>query len=351
MTLQCDLGPQFISEEFKNLCDRYHISVHYSSAANHKSCSHAEERQSDINNALRRILLGKQEGWLQALPQVILGLNSTAAAVTGNSAFELFYARRPRTAVNFYLPTNPVTVASEATLVRRAQNGMQLFEDSTQKRVESHRETDKYYKAEGTRIFEVNEPALLFSETCPKGRVAKLWPKYRKVIITEKLPRHTYRVKLADTQRELPHIVHVDRLKHVNKEPAPAVKNDVNTPTNGPATVEGQADSAEKTRQTPTAVNITAGKNSEQNDIRQQRTALEQLQSQKDGQAATAQWDEIERIVARRRNPRNRATYLYKVRWRGYDPTHDTWLPAKYITADAISEFRKTLQGRRVGRR
>jgi len=100
---------------------KHMIDLNLGAVQNHRSQSHAEERQRDIATALRRILLGAQERWIEVLPTVVLGLNCAASSIRGVSTFEIFYARQPRTSVTFNLPENVLASEAERSLIKRAE--------------------------------------------------------------------------------------------------------------------------------------------------------------------------------------------------------------------------------------
>ena len=57
------------------------------------------------------------------------------------------------------------------------------------------------------------------------------------------------------------------------------------------------------------------------------------------GNCKWKQWYEVDRILATRWQNRKRE---FKVRWSGYGPEHDLWVPRENLTPAAVNEFLKT---------
>ena len=331
-----DSGSNFTAKMFTEFMEQFNIQHRTTCVANHKSLSILERRNREINAAIRKTLLKRNEEWLTALPQILLALNNTVSTVTKISPSELFLARKVKFLSLNQLPEGQIDPFKD-TLLSRSEDSQFAIDEATYKQTENRQNADKYYKAKGLITYCKDESVLLYYESAPKAEVDKLFPSYKLCKVVGVLENNSYRLSDFHTGAVLMGRYHASRLKKAPAEIRTETGTIIKT-TTVPELITDDVTQNEQKRSTtdderPTRTKksikkLSAGETQSSGEPNQgSQIQLENHEEQ--------QWYEIEDIVRRRRN--SSGSWLYLVKFKNAELK---WLPARDISQTALDYFR-----------
>lgn len=266
-----DRGSVFASKFLQALYEAIGIKSSMSTAYHPQTDGKTERVNQEIEQYLRTFCAYRQDDWVQWLPIAEFALNSRVHSSTGKAPFELIYGYIPE----FQVPANPTTMVPEANERLRA---LKEAQEDAKAALQLTAERMKRFFDHGVLKapqFEVGNRVYLERERHPKGQpTSKLAPKrdgpYQ---ILEKIGDLNYRLKLTVRDQRHP-VFHVDRLRAA--KPAKLVPN----------------------REFPEPAPVVVDEEEEY---------------------------EVEKILDSRMYRRK---LQYKVKWKGYPDTENSWEPA-----------------------
>lgn len=280
-----DRGPQFVSALWSAVCHRLRILINLSTAHHPESDGQTERANQDVARFLRVFVNINQDDWNEWLPMCQFALNTTISSTTGVTPFFANNAYHPR--MNFDAPKSPPAGASSAILTATLAGNeyVKKMEDITQilrenmRAAQETQERNANKKKRPSPLYHVGDMVYLSSKNIVSERPShKLDHRYYGPF--KILSVHSHHCRL-----DLPHEM---ALIH------PGKNYDMIIPGDGEG-LPGQ------TNPPPPSIGI---------DI-----SGEQL------------WG-VETILDSRRISQQ---FEYKVRWRGYDSSHDSWEPLSHV--------------------
>ncbi|KAK4858496.1 hypothetical protein QYF36_017342 [Acer negundo] len=100
-----DNGSQFISYDFKNLCDKYGIKLSFSTPRYPQANGQAESTNKTIINSLKKRSEAKKGQRAEKLPEILWSYRTTPRRSTGEMLFSLVYGSESMIPVETRLPT------------------------------------------------------------------------------------------------------------------------------------------------------------------------------------------------------------------------------------------------------
>jgi len=315
LTIVSDRDPRFTSEFWKSFTSLMGTRLNMSTAFHPQTDGQTERVNRQLEQVLRHVVNARHDNWDQHLSIVEFALNNHTSQSTGYTPFFLDTGRNPITPLTFAARLDELAVQAQAenipattsatieawrAVLRDAQIGMKL----AQERYAAHadlRRVDLVLK-EGEKVYLSSEHISLFAPS-PKFRPRWIGPFPVKRVISPV----AVELKLPATMRKIHPVFHVSLLKRT-------VEDDINPPSPVP----------------PPIIND-------------------------DGDEEFV----VGEILQHRERPgRGRSKVLeYLVRWKGYGPDEDTWLPKSELEdCEALDVYEKALKdgaggGRKTGKR
>ena len=284
-----DRGPQFVSALWAAVCYRLRITIRLSTPHHPESDGQTERANQDIERFLRAFVNTNQDDWNEWLPMCQFALNTTVSSTTGVTPFFANNAYHPR--MDFDSPRPPPPDASTTVLasnlagneyVKKMEEITQLLKENMRAAQESQ-ERNANKKRTPSPLYRVNDMVYLSSKHFVSERPShKLDHKFYGPFKVLSVHSHHCRLDLPHQMAKAHHSRNFDMIIPGNEKGMPGQ-------TNPPPP--------------PIAVTISG----------------EDL------------WA-IEEVLASRRDNRG---FQYKVRWRGYDSSSDTWEPLANVI-DAV---------------
>lgn len=252
-----------------------------------------------------------QRNWDVYLPSVMYAYRSTPQRSSGDSPFYLMYGREPMSPADIgagvQLRINgPTSVISwRRELVETLRDAHQLALTNIE---QSQAEQRAGYDARTRELaFEPGDPVFIFTPTVATGNTSKLTSKwsgpYR---VVERVDQHTYRLRDA-SNRVLPDLVNVRRLKHSVERPAELTFTP-EAPEDQPATPPEES-------------------------------------SEDSGSEGGEEFFKVEAILQRRRA--EQGGFDYYVKWTGYSEDDNSWVhESDFNNKELINEFNRSRRSR-----
>lgn len=293
-TIITDRGGQFISVFWRALFKKARTRLHTTTAYHAQGDGQSEITNQTIEIALRHVVNGRQDDWIEYLPFVESAHNNSINSSTGKSPNEILYGMNHRTALDASINVGNAPEA-EAFSKTRESKRLEAAEALTFAAARMKAQYDKHHKPIDIPIGSFVH--IKYSRSFEKGYAPKNTASAKlanqrggRYQVVEKVGSLAYRLDLRGT---LPGTHPVFSVEHI--EPC------------SPPDEFGRAAVGE----TPVLV---------------------------DGHE---EW-EISEIIAKaiRGHGRNRGVH-YLVRWKGYDRTEDEWIPISHLqnASKIVQEF------------
>ena len=283
-----DRDKLFVSRVWKTLTKITGVKLGTSTAFHPETDGASERTNKTVNQCLRYHVARNQKGWVRALPRICFAIKNTINKSTGFSPFQLQTGRSPRLIPPIATADRKAENMDAVKLIERIHTDVAEAKDNLM--LAKIFQADQANKKRGPEeIYKVNDLVLLSTANRRKeyaavgsGRVAKLFPRrdgpYRVVVAFPETS--TYRLEVPNAPPNFCHTFHASQLKRY-------VPND--------------------------------------------RTLFPGRDFPRDGPVLLENGREehvIERILDERRRGRG---WQYLVRWKGYGPGDDEWLPRREI--------------------
>jgi hypothetical protein len=269
-----DRGPQFAAQLMKALYQKLGITHALTTAYHPQSNGQTERANQEVEQHLRLFANSRHDDWVTFLPTAKFVLNSHMHSAHHMAPFEIMYGYRPDFTVPVGPPTKFPALNSRLQLLRETHK-----EAEAALRMEKHA-MKEIFEADKPppHIFHPGQKVWLSSKDINTSYPSrKLTPQQLGPYeVTERTGDLTYRLLLPPSMRQHP-VFHVDRL-------SPWRGNEVNGRTPPP----------------PQPIQVN--------------NELEY---------------EVEHILD---SHKYRNQFQYLVKWKGYDPGHNSWEPAAHLT-------------------
>lgn len=283
-----DRGPQLTSAFWKCVTERLGVAAKHSSAFHPQTDGQTERANRVVSETLRNYCDAYSDSWDEHLPLVEFAMNNAVSASTGQTPFYMNYGFHPTLPMS--VPSdiaNPAANETVEALTARLDRAKRCLQ-SAQARMK------KAYDAKRKPVtFEVGTPVLLSTKNIRAKLPSKLLPKWiGPYPVTEVINSQAYRLQLPASMR-IHDVFHVSLLK--------------------------KYESTGKTNPPPIDWADDGG----------------------------AYWS-VEKILAHKQVKGGRTPkYEYYVRWKGYGPDHDQWIPPQNFSEDSmIKEYWAELKER-----
>jgi len=332
-----DRSKTWMSQLIKQLCQKFEVKQHFTSAFHAMSNSVVERTNSSILNALR-VYTTAQENWPALLPGALAALRAGICTHSSQfSPFHLAFNREMNLPIdNVLVPPTNVTPAT-AEYMEQLNKSIQLTADIATENIKLQQEKYKqhYDKNAAFPKFKVGDLVLLLDPNVPLGKSPKLHNKFRgPMYIVEVNDNFTYAIHDCATDKRHPSLVHANRLRPY-RPPNDRVYNAYDTVSSrGTNDHQNKPDQCTNSYTSPPAISSSA--------------AAEPTASTSNAQTKPTQsddvWYAVEKLLATR--VRNR-TRQYRVKWASNESP--TWQNASDISPALIREYHinRTVTGRK----
>ena len=159
-TIISDRDPKFVSEFWRQLCQRFAIKRALSTAWHPQTDGQTERLNRTIEQMMRTYIQSREEDWPQLLPALELAYNCTPHSATGLSPFEVMIGENPvRTQDLDVIDSFPSLPAPQMTKAFR------LLVDRAAVHLEQAKAQQKAYADQARRQLEFNEGDLVWVST------------------------------------------------------------------------------------------------------------------------------------------------------------------------------------------
>ncbi|KAL1447179.1 hypothetical protein WDU94_005469 [Cyamophila willieti] len=188
-----DQGRSFANKNFKELCSRLQIELHFIATGACRANGQVERQMRVLKNMLTIAEAEENKSWQQAVGEIQLAINSTPHRVTKFSPMELMFGRvsRPR---NVIIAEGDITDREEVDLNQiRAQASIEMEKSASYSKTNFDKGKAK------VKPFVVGDSVLLKNE---ERNQTKLDPKYRGPFIVKRvLDNDRYEIESSDGKR------------------------------------------------------------------------------------------------------------------------------------------------------
>jgi transposase InsO family protein len=297
-----DRDVRFVSPFWKDFMGRLQTKLKFSTAYHPQTDGATERANQSVQQMLRGYVGARQDTWVSFLPLVEFAYNSSVHAATGTTPFFVAYGYEPNSPMDVELSElgahgvdNVANVHDRVELHKEVMDGVRaVLKDANDRMVRTANANRRDVQ------FNVGDKVLLSTTNMrwPQGTCAKFVPKYLgPFAVVKKIGDVTYELQLPSTMRVY-NKFHVSLLKpwvESSDDMFPDPRDEYNHP--GPVDAEDN------------------------------------------------QWL-VESIL---QGPKKyRRKMCYRIRWMGYGPEHDSWVPVDDISPDLIEEY-EARQQRNVG--
>ena len=302
-----DRDKLFISRFWKRLTRIAGVKLGMSTAFHPETDGASERTNKTVNQCLRYHVTRNQKGWVRALPRVRFAIMNTVNKSTGFSPFQLHMGRSPRLIPPITPSARTTGDADPAKLidqinsdVAEAKDNLMLAKLFQADQANRRRGPEDAYKVDDMVMLSTTNRRKEYAST-GSGRSAKLFPRhdgpYR--VVEAHPSTSTYRLDIPNAPHNSCFTFHASQLKRYvpnDQEKFPGRE----LPRDGPVTLP---------------------------DGREEHV--------------------IERILDERRRGRG---WQYLVRWKGYGPGDDEWMPRREVEETiALDEWLRRKEGGRGG--
>ena len=276
-----DRDTRFTAEAFQAFLQKLGVKSNVATTAHPETDGQTERMNRTLRDMLAHYVEGRQENWDEFLPLVEFAYNSARQDSTGASPFLLNYGHEPRIPTDWMVrslkPTDNTTDRTEVAkfelnrakeLLKDAQERQKKYADMKRRNLEFNVGDKVYLSVDGLNI-------------SPKGAPTKLLPRrVGPLTILEKFSGLNYKLDVPKGWKCHP-VFHISRLSAARIDDNP------------------------------------------ERDVKPKPVAFD------DNDDVEYQVEDImdKRLLPGRRDKTKATSYRYKIRWKGYGPEEDTWLP------------------------
>ena len=298
-TMITDRDPKFVAKFWTQLMSELGIQAELAAAYHHRTSGQVERTNRVVEEVLRCYAREASEDWPRMMPAVEFAINSAKSPTTGLTPFFASYGTELRAGTFMdndgyaLLPDEPLAVAA---WLERLRDIRALVREKVN--IAQQRQSDYFNKGRMNQSFDIGDQVFLSSENIKLEGNAKLKPRWIGPFpVTAKINDSTYALELPGrlSQSNLSNAFHTDLLK-------PYVEDENARDLPPPPVVDVDEDD---------------------------RYA-------------------VERIIDHK--PKKGAVKHFLVRWVGYGPEHDEWLPIKTAKEDIPDLVNYYLRARRTKR-
>lgn len=292
----CDRDSRWTSEFWRHVAKKMHTNLLISSSHHPQHDGQTEIVNKLLETMLRAYVAGERKNWAYWVPILEHSYNRKVHASTGSSPYFLLLGYEPRSLLDFLNGGN--AAIARHTQGERFIDSLRMHRESARRAIAQSqvKQARSYNKGRKAMTFEVGDWVLVNPHSLEwvegKGEGAKLVQRWIGPFeIQQRIGEDTYRLRLGDNYPGSP----VFNLQHL--------KRYVNSPAEfGP------------------------------------RTILPETRLLK---PATEEY-EVERIVGHRFD-KGKRSIVYLTRWKGFDPSHDSWLTPRDLrnAPDLLHEYRR----------
>ncbi|CAK1585808.1 unnamed protein product [Parnassius mnemosyne] len=202
-TIYIDNGPQYVSNQFRQLLHKYNVPNIYYNPRYHPQVNQAERAIRNVVNGISCYVGTEHKRWDENIPQLQCALNSAVRDTTKFTPYFLVHGREFIIDGMLHSLDSPQPVQrSQVTLGEPQAYSKKLAESDTifkkvQKHIKNaHSRNEKYYNLRKRHV-ELKVGQIVYKRThylsnASKRFTAKLAPKFQKCVITAKLSPLVY---------------------------------------------------------------------------------------------------------------------------------------------------------------
>jgi len=211
-----DRGQNFLSNVVQEMCKKFNIERHYTSAYHPASNSVCERTNSTLLGALRTYTNAQTE-WDKLLPGILAALRSSVSThSTQLSPYFVLFGREMRLPFDVILQKPPNASQSVEDYVDQLNRTLEVSTQVATENIKLAQDQYKAYYDRNTKCpqYAVGDLVLLLVSHVPPGLTPKLCVKFAGPMrITEIGPKYTYRLLNLKTNTLLPSLVNANRLR------------------------------------------------------------------------------------------------------------------------------------------
>lgn len=213
-TLLSDRGPNFMSGIVSELSQLLGVKRIHTASYNPKCNGACERYNRSIWQALR-LHCKHQEDWADFIPAIMFSFRAMTSANLGHSPFFLMFGKDATYPVDLEMALPEESHTTTEYVQRLAQTLEAARKTALESTLELQSRNKKHYDAGTTTpSYAAGHLVWVFNPVVPRGQKPKIYRKYTgPYYITSKVAEHTYKLRHAQTNKELKHPVNADRLK------------------------------------------------------------------------------------------------------------------------------------------
>lgn len=150
-----DLGKEFTSSLFENICKLLNIQKFHSAAYHHQSIGALERSHRSLGEFLRiQAMTDKRYGWSHWIPFWCFSYNNSVQTSTKYSPFELVFGKPGRLPTNINEDVEPLYCFDD--YCKELKYRLKIAQEDVRKNIIMSKETNKYYYDKNTRFRQYN---------------------------------------------------------------------------------------------------------------------------------------------------------------------------------------------------
>lgn len=202
--ISVDNGPQFISKEFKSLCDAYKVQKIWFNARYHPQINHTERVNRVITTAIRSFIRDSQKDWDRSIFKICQAIRLSRHEVTGITPAFLTFSRNVPVDGSFYgliadNANNKVEISKKLIDPQFAQKVPELYSKVQERLFKAYLASVPRYNLRKRDVrFQVGSRVWRRNFTLSKAAndfSAKLAPKYVPCVVDRVISPLVYRLK------------------------------------------------------------------------------------------------------------------------------------------------------------